>query len=368
MDLSKVKNNNRRIALDAIRSVSIFSIVSYHVVQRWPHEVHSLVRLIAGYGQYGVDLFFALSGLLVGVSTASSFAARNNHGDLQRLCSRFVRIYIPYCVALIVAYAGVGFFRGENFNPVYLFLFQNFLLKIPFFLVSWFLCVLFAFYLLAYFLPRVKGISLSSSSFMLLLIAISCGVQRALLVAFGLVEHNLPFGFFFTATNLRADSIALAFAVGLVINRSTMLRRLRSISGLSAFVVLLILSIPLGLTKYLQFEGGVVDLAGVEHVYIFAPIFAAVPSTFLVAWAYLRRGAFGGLAKRLSKVSAIVFSLYLTHPFAIEAAIRISSGKNLSQPLLLALLIFLITLFALLFFIGVEQPSVRLAGFIKASK
>jgi len=368
MNLFGTAKNNRLVALDALRGASIFVIVGYHVVQRWPHEVHSLARLIAGYGQYGVDLFFALSGLLVGVSTASSLAVRDKRGDLKRFLNRFVRVYIPYFVALVVAYGGVRVLRGEEFNLAFLVLLQNYLLEIPFFLVSWFLCVLFAFYLLAYFLPRFKGMSISSSSYILLLIAISCGVQRAVLVAFGLVEQNLPFGFFLTATNLRADSIALAFAVGLVINRSTIMRGLRGVSGLSAFIVVSLLAIPLAFTKYLQFDGDTVDLDGVEHIYIFAPIFAAIPSTFLVAWAYLRREAFGGLAKVFAKASAIAFSLYLTHPFAIEASIRVSNSANLPQPMLFLVLIFLMALFATLFFICIELPSAQLASLIKNSK
>ncbi len=353
-----MKTINRLVSLDAIRGVSIFAIVAYHVVQRWPLEVHWLVRFISDYGQYGVDLFFALSGLLVGVSTAKSIAARNNHGDLKRLLSRFVRIYIPYFVALMIAYAGVRVFRGEEFNPMFLVLFQNYLLKIPFFLVSWFLCIVFAFYVLAYCLPRIKGMSVRSSSYMLLLIAISCVLQRSLLVVLGSVEPNSPFGFFFTATHLRADSIALAFAVGLVIDRNKIMHQLKNISGLAACAGITLLAIPLVLTRYLPFEG----------IYIFAPFFAAVPSALLVSWAYLRKEAWGGMAKMLAKVSAVAFSLYLTHPFAIEATIRINNAASLSQPILFFVLICLMAVLATLFFVGVERPSMRVAGLIKDSQ
>ena len=271
-----------------------------------------------------------------------------------------MRIYIPYFVALVVAYAGVRVFRGEEFNPVFLVLLQNYLLEIPFFLVSWFLCVLFAFYVLAYFLPRVKGISVRSSSYMLLLIAISCFMQRSLLVAFGSVDPSSPFGFFFTATHLRADSIALAFAVGLVINRNKIMHQFKNISGVVAYGSILVASIPLVLARYLPFEGN----------YIFASLFAAIPATLLLSFAYFRKEAFGGLAYNvLAKFSIVAFSLYLTHPFAIEASIRIDHLANhLSQPLFFLLSIFLMALFSTIFFVGVELPSARLAGLIKNSK
>lgn len=268
---------------------------------------------------------------MVGVSTASSLAARNNHGDLKRLLSRFVRIYIPCFVALVVAYAGVRFFRGEEFNPVFLVLLQNYLLEIPFFLASWFLCILIAFYVLAYSLPRAKGMSVRSSAYVLLLIAISCFMQRSLLAAFGSVEPSSPFGFFFTATHLRADSIALLFAVGLVINRNTIMHQFKNISGFAAYGSIMVASIPLVLARYLPFEGN----------YIFAPLFAATPATLFVSLAYVRKEAFGRLAKMLAKFSIVAFSLYLTHPFAIEASIRIEHLANMPQLLLFLLMIFL---------------------------
>src|SRR5262245_2344962 len=58
-------HNGRNSNLDLLRAAAISMVVIYHGVQMSPVGA-SGIKHITNYGQYGVDLFFTLSGWLIG--------------------------------------------------------------------------------------------------------------------------------------------------------------------------------------------------------------------------------------------------------------------------------------------------------------
>src|SRR5437867_3597405 len=83
--------------LDLLRAAAISMVVTYHVIQMSPVPQPRLMRL-AVFGQYGVDLFFVLSGWLIGRLYWKEHA-RFGDVELVRFWSRrwlrTIRRYLP---------------------------------------------------------------------------------------------------------------------------------------------------------------------------------------------------------------------------------------------------------------------------------
>src|SRR5438128_1741237 len=87
----------------------------------------------AVFGQYGVDLFFVLSGWLIG-GIYWKEQARFGDVDLLRFWSRrWLRTIPPYLVALMLSWLAVFAERRETFDWGYLAFIQNYYHMMPFF-------------------------------------------------------------------------------------------------------------------------------------------------------------------------------------------------------------------------------------------
>ncbi len=101
------------------------------------------------YGQHGVDLFFVLSGWLIGGLYWREMKAFSGVGVLRFWVRRWMRTLPPYFAALLLSWLAVSAARAEPFDWRYLVFLQNYYERIPFFLVSWSLCIEEHFYLAA---------------------------------------------------------------------------------------------------------------------------------------------------------------------------------------------------------------------------
>ena len=144
----------RHANTDWLRALAILMVVVHHVSQNvvvFPSEVSSYFKL----GSFGVDLFFVLSGWLIG---GLYWRERSKFGNVQLIrfwLRRWLRTLPPYLLFLPIAYASVYFYRQEAFDSSYLVFLQNYREKMPFFLVSWSLAVEEHFYLI---LPILLGL------------------------------------------------------------------------------------------------------------------------------------------------------------------------------------------------------------------
>jgi peptidoglycan/LPS O-acetylase OafA/YrhL len=355
----QIKDMQRNPNLDLLRIISLLAIVSYHVLQRWPTQLPSLVTAVSSFGQYGVDIFFALSGWLVGLKLYSNSFAINPSKVLLR---RIARVMPAYLAALLIAYLGVAFARGQYFNFVYLFLLQNYLDKIPFFLVSWFLCVLVQFYAFVWLLELAFR-----NRYRYILIVSLAGLAlfplfRIYLVASGSITEAMQFGYYLTAFHLRGDTILSSFCASLFSSmfakdlqcRLPVQRISVGLLWLFVFVVWILLAIYRS-----------------EHYklyYVFSPLLLALVCTPTVACC--SNSAPFRLRPPpliLNYIVASLYSVYLTHPFAIEAAERFL-GNNDNGFAYSILVTFLIASFSFCFYLIVEKPFGGFVGGFLARK
>ena len=126
--------------LDLLRATAIVLVLVYHVVGMWPVE-QPVVQRIAVLGKHGVDLFFVLSGFLIGGLYFRELRQWGRVDGLTFWLRRAIRTMPPYFVALAAVYAAVWAARREPFDTAYLWFGQNYRPQLPFFQASWSLCV-----------------------------------------------------------------------------------------------------------------------------------------------------------------------------------------------------------------------------------
>jgi peptidoglycan/LPS O-acetylase OafA/YrhL len=195
--------------LDALRAFAVIGVVTFHTVQMSPVQ-GSAFSQVTYYGQYGVDLFFVLSGWLIG-----TIFWREMHRSGKVVITRFwarraLRTIPPYLVALALSWGSVAYFRGQPFDPGYLLFLQNYYQEIPFFLVSWSLCIEEHFYL---FIPALAALFARFFGHAILpwsLFALMCLSPIARFIEFS-PDFTSTLGYAITATHLRLDGIALGF-------------------------------------------------------------------------------------------------------------------------------------------------------------
>src|SRR5476651_2724666 len=134
------REQNRNRNLDLLRALAIAMVLIYHGIQMSP-ITSPWIRQATSYGQYGVDLFFVLSGWLIGGLYWRERQAFGNVSIAKFLIRRWMRTIPPYLIALLLSYLAIFIARHEEFDYGYLVFAQNYYQRMPFFLVSWSLCV-----------------------------------------------------------------------------------------------------------------------------------------------------------------------------------------------------------------------------------
>jgi peptidoglycan/LPS O-acetylase OafA/YrhL len=193
--------------LDLIRAAAIVMVLIYHTVQ-WLPAKHQVISFLSQPGQYGVELFFALSGFLVGGLYFNEFSAKGSVDTGRFILRRVTRTVPPYLLALAPAFLGSYLFENEYFRWEYLLFFQNYIERMPYFLISWSLCVEEHFYL---FLPFVLALlllagSLSKKMVVLLVATILLLPSFLRVVSY---KDGAQFGFYQTASHFHLDTLSL---------------------------------------------------------------------------------------------------------------------------------------------------------------
>ena len=138
-------SQNRIFGLDVLRATAILMVVSSHVLWIYPKSSALISTFLELFGFWGVELFFVLSGFLIGSIlyqsyVTDSFTLQSVFRFLKR---RWFRTLPNYYLVLILNIS-IAFFIGyqiENVGLYFVFL-QNFLGKAPaFFPESWSLSV-----------------------------------------------------------------------------------------------------------------------------------------------------------------------------------------------------------------------------------
>lgn len=336
---------DRDAGVDMLRAAAIVMVVIYHLVQMSPQPLPGLMRLTR-LGQYGVDLFFVLSGWLIG---GLYWNERNRFGsvELKRFwLRRWLRTIPPYLAVMPVAWLAVWLARREMFNWGYLLFLQNYYREIPFYVVSWSLCIEEHFYLL---MPLLLMWTLRFRA---------PPVNPLFLLLFGLAPvcrwwHSLNgldprFGLEWTATHLRMDGLLIGFWLAWV--RSASPQMWVCLSRYAAAIAVV------GLLGFISAE-----LAGPIYVY-------RVGLTALAwLWAGLLLLMVADRCPRVAQspwVKAVAlssYSVYLTHSLMIHVA-RLLMGKipGLGWGAYFPLALLLVAVGGAVCYFGVERTTIRL--------
>lgn len=135
----------RIFGLDVLRTTAIIMVVCSHILWIYPKSNAFIPTLFELFGFWGVELFFVLSGFLIGSILYKTFINENFtlKSVFHFLKRRWLRTLPNYYLVLLIN-IGIAFFLGfsiENIGSYFIFL-QNFASKSPaFFPESWSLSV-----------------------------------------------------------------------------------------------------------------------------------------------------------------------------------------------------------------------------------
>lgn len=295
---------NRNSHLDLLRALAIGMVVAYHVLQMCPQPLPEIMR-IAHYGQYGVDLFFVLSGWLIG---GLYWNERVRFGGVQLgrfWLRRWLRTIPPYLAALALSWLAVFIQWRKPLDLGYLVFIQNYYEKIPYFLVSWSLCIEEHFYLLMPLLLLVFKVHGGRVVFVVfsLLVLLAPACRWAL----SLDGIDTAFGYEQTATHLRMEGLLLGF--WLAHEQVNSPQRWGILKRMSPWV----LAVAAATLIALQF------VAEVWMYRLGLTVLAVGLAAMLVLLVERKVGRFT-TAHWVRAVAQASFSVYLTHPLMIHVA------------------------------------------------
>jgi peptidoglycan/LPS O-acetylase OafA/YrhL len=328
--------------LDLLRAAAILMVVVYHVAQRWPVPLPSLTAFTQ-YGEYGVDLFFVLSGWLIGGLLWREHEKFGNVQIARFISRRALRTVPPYLVALAIFYLGVFVTRHERFDWGYLLFLQNYYQNISYFHISWSLCVEEHFYLV---MPMIA-------------LAISTRIGRAhtfLLVPalfpifFRAFARNVPtedFGYYQTATHLRYEGLLLGVWASFLFQKHSDAWRI--LQRLAPFA----LALSVAALVFAAAVGG-------RGRYIFFYLGTALTFVFLLVWIAGRKPLPLADSRVVLWIASASYSVYLTHTLALDLALRAASRSSFLAAIHLLTVSALIAVAGALFYIVVERSSLAL--------
>ena len=357
---------NRVAGLDLLRAVAILWIMLYHAA------VLGLLdgdNPVVSYGWMGVDLFFALSGYLIGGQLLAPYARGEAGRPGLFYLRRAFRILPAYLVVVGVYFLWPAFSERPGLAPLWRFLTFTWNLDVDFrankaFSHVWSLCVEEHFYLIAPFLVAALMRRPAAWKAVAVCAAILIG-GMALRGAIWLLVleplKHLPQGGFgvgyqeriYYPTWTRLDGLLAGFMLAMVrvfrpaawaaIGRRANLTLAGALAGLGLSVWLFVNQRDLGPT-------------------VFAYPILAFSMAGLVAAAAAPRGALARLrVPGASSVAAIAYSLYLVHKPVMHLTHLYLGARLETQPLLAAVAFPALAIAAgALLYLGVERPFLRL--------
>jgi peptidoglycan/LPS O-acetylase OafA/YrhL len=349
---------HRRPGLDLLRALAIVLVLVYHAGIfgfLLPFEVQR-------FGWVGVDLFFVLSGYLIGGQLLKTAAGGKEFSITRFYQRRALRILPAYLVVLFVYYFLPATLRDyEQMPPLWKFLTftQNLGLRGgTAFSHAWSLCIEFQFYLLLPLL--VIGLSRRAQRGWLFVLPVALLVWSVFirgLAAWWISAHyGESFGrwqqYVYYPTYARLDGLTIGVTLAAVeifqprwwdcLLRHAIWLWLPALAGL----VLALLWAEEGLTV-LSSALGFSLVAAASGIFLICALSPRLP---------FARAAVPGSAF----LASIAYSLYLTHKIPIHWVKEFASARSLSPLLGYVLAMVLAVLAGIILFLVVERPFLRL--------
>ncbi|TWT52660.1 O-acetyltransferase OatA [Rubripirellula amarantea] len=332
--------------LDLLRAIAILMVLAFHIVPMWPTKYPAL-KAATHLGKYGVILFFVLSGWLIGGIYWREYAKEGRVRLGNFWMRRWMRTAPPYFAGVLLGYGAVRLARYEPFDFRYLFFLQNYETDMPFYRISWSLCVEEHFYLV---LPFV-GFALTKLN--RTWAAIALWTLPLLPPLLRVIDPNAgletPFGYGHAATHLIAEGLILGVAASFTARFFP--QTWASIQKAASYLFVPALLVFASLTWW--------D----EHSIYYAG--QSVVAFCCLVWLAALAGRRAVPYSANSVVYAIAitsYSVYLTHSLAIHFARRyfVPKGSLGSELLCLVLWLTLIAASGILFYFCIERTAIAL--------
>lgn len=329
--------------LDLLRAVAITLVVLTNAAVEGLAP-GGLWGRVAASGWVGVDLFFVLSGWLVGGLYWRELARFGDVGLGRFWARRWLRTIPAYLVALHLVFAAKWALSDGTlaYDPRYLLFVQNYEAHMPYWGLSWSLCVEEHFYLA---LPLVLGLATRVRGGVPLLLGVAALASLAARVL-TVPDGADPSGLHYTATHMRLEGLALGVAASWVYYRRPawwpgLARAARAAAVPGLLFVAAVPLLPLDVLNRWAYAG--VDLA-------FAAVLVAV-----VTW----RALPGAESRVVQAVAVASYSVYMTQSAALEAVQTVWGGV-LPAPVRLPVALLAVAAVGGAFYLVVERPSLRL--------
>ena len=331
--------------LDLIRGAAIAMVLVFHSVQFLPSKP-GLIWALSKPGHFGVELFFVLSGYLIGTLYFRELAATGSIDTGRFILRRITRTAPPYLLALAPAFLGSYLFEKEHFHWEYLAFPQNYLLEMPYFMPSWSLCVEEHFYLLlpfALYLLVMIGRRLRTTSMAIAIILLAS--PTILRIA---EYKDLPlFGYSPTASHFHFDALFLGvFAAWASLRHPRLALKLEKHRPLILATSLAALLMSSLLSEKLNFL-------------LATPIISILFMLVVLCLAHGRQYGFAG-TKAVALLAGSSYAIYLTHAMVLQAVMKAYSRQQVPMPVLWAIMITLCLAIGYLFYTLFETRLMEL--------
>lgn len=296
----------RMPGLDFLRAVAALWVFVFHFMELSPQALKPAIDsfyVIVGWN--GVDLFFVLSGFLIG-----SILSRDNESIKSFVIRRFFRIYPAYFLVLILCiFVNKPYFIENKLLIVsHVFLFNN---LIPEYAgavngVLWTLGAEFQFYLLAALILLVPRWRFSWLSLVFFMIFVS------LLYRYFVFAYAEPTQRFFLSTQL--PGMLVLFGLGFFV---VQLKKYMGLFISRYFVLFLALAVAALFLYFNWLRPHIGDYWTNESSMIYGRLFSGVAFSVMVLVFSCAPDWFGSLLKRTGMVfvGEISYGVYLTHLF-----------------------------------------------------
>lgn len=357
---------NRNFGLDLLRSCAIiFVLIAHSATFMSNHWSRFILDVTGFFGLIGVEIFFALSGFLVGgiiIKTGNGFSSITKVRQflLMRWFRTLPNYYFYTAIHLIAIYNLQDIPIGIKDNIYHIIFSQSLLWIHPgFFSEAWSLAIEEWYYLLTpifiYFLHKLKIKSPLITIMALMLIA-----PLLLRLYFAInTENNFTFDFYRKASLLRLDAIVFGMFVYLIHDRKKELLKKYKATSFSIGLLLLFIAFCY------QFFSGTNMATGFYFKTLFLSILP-LGGAMMIPFLYHLKCDIFYIKQSVKYIALISYSLYLCN-LLIHSLLNkylmssISAQSSIVAPALVIFLFFsMCIVFANLTYLLIERPFLKL--------
>lgn len=312
-EISKKAQGSRYLGLDILRAVAIIFVMIAHATVFFPLVVNTATHMVLpGLAFLGVELFFGLSGFLIG-----SILLAKKYSLKVFYLKRFMKILPPYFLILLIIFVASGFNDTGNFLAHLSFIHTMFPQMVAYFPVSWSLAIEFWFYL---FVPLLLLNHVSKKNVGRQVLFISLTVLAVLCLArvgYVLLVHPMWETGIHRFVPLRFDTLIFGVVAAIIVRQHARLYDLltRPLAIFSSFAVIIGSMWYFG---YHYWTSSIDDAALFQSVglsIVGSSIMVLILFALKHADKLAHSPAFSWPIKAVSFISTISYSLYLMHLF-----------------------------------------------------